>query len=129
MKPIYIIALVWAFFHTCKPSQETASTPSIKPGVIEITEFKLKATVSDEDFKASARKIQTEFLEKQKGYLKRTLAVSKEKVWTDIVYWENQKSFEDAGKLAEKSEAAQPFMETIDFKTLKFNLLTPVISE
>jgi hypothetical protein len=129
MKPIYIIGLILAVIFACKPSAQTENSPVKKPGIIEITMFKLNANVSDQDFKASAIKIQKEFLEKQKGYMKRTLAVSTDKVWTDIVYWENQESFEQAGALAEKSEAATPFMQKIDFKTLKFNLLTPVLIE
>lgn len=100
-----------------------------KTGIVEITTFRLIPGVKVKDFKESTIVMQKEFLEKQHGFVKRTLTVSADSVWTDIVYWQDEQSAEKTMQLAEKSELALPFMEKIDFNSVKMNLTTPILTE
>lgn len=98
-------------------------------GMVEITTFKLNQGVTRKDFEISARSMQKDFLEKQNGFIKRTLTVSEDSTWTDVVFWKDQESAEKTMKLSETSELVLPFMEKIDFNSVKMNLTTPVIIE
>jgi hypothetical protein len=98
-------------------------------GMMEITTFKLNQGVTEKDFEQSARAMQKDFLEKQNGFIKRTLTVSEDSVWTDIVFWKDQHSAQKTMKLAETSELVLPFMEKIDFNSVKVSPTTPVIIE
>ena len=100
-----------------------------KTGIVEITTFKLNHGVKEKDFEQSAHAMQKDFLEKQNGFIKRILTVSEDSIWTDIVFWQNRHNVEDAMKAAETSELVLPFMEKIDFNSVKMNLTTPVIIE
>jgi hypothetical protein len=81
-----------------------------------------------EDFQKTASKMQKDFLEKQTGFIKRTLTVSEAGIWTDIVYWKDDQSFKQAIQIAEKSIEVLPFMEKIDFDSVKMNLTKIVLS-
>jgi hypothetical protein len=73
--------------------------------------------------------MQKDFLESQNGFIKRTLTVTEDSIWTDVVFWKDQQSAEKSMKLAETSELVLPFMEKIDFSSVKMSLSTPVIIE
>jgi hypothetical protein len=126
------IGLAAAFMMSCKPSTHTKKEMTMEQqmtGMVEITTFKLNQGVTANDFEQSARTMQKDFLEKQNGFIKRTLTVSVDSIWTDIVFWEDQQSAENTMKLAETSESVLPFMEKIDFNSVKMNLTSPVIIE
>jgi hypothetical protein len=97
-------------------------------GLVEITTFKLNTGVSNADFVKSAEQMQNDFLKKQEGFIKRTLAQSGDTLWTDIVYWTNKESQSQAMQLAEKTEAVIPFMEKIDFNSVRMNLSNPMLN-
>ena len=99
-----------------------------KVGIVEMTTFKLNKGVESGDFLKSAEQMQKDFLSQQKGFIKRTLANSGDTLWTDIVYWENEELQGSAMKLAEKSTQIMPFMEKIDFNTVKMNLAKPMFT-
>jgi hypothetical protein len=97
--------------------------------MVEITTFKLNQGVTISDFEQVARTMQKDFLEKQNGFVKRTLTVSQDSIWTDIVFWQDKHNVEEAMKVAETSEYVLPFMEKIDFNSVKMNLTSPIIIE
>ena len=72
--------------------------------------------------------MQTDFLKNQDGFIKRTLTQSGDTLWTDIVYQANKESHSKAMQLAEKTEAVIPFMEKIDFNSVKMNLTNPMLN-
>ena len=97
-------------------------------GLVEITTFKLNNGVSSADFVKSAEQMQNDFLKRQEGFIKRTLTQLGDTLWTDIVYWTNKESHSHAMKLAEKTEAVIPFMEKIDFNSVKMDLTNPMLN-
>jgi heme-degrading monooxygenase HmoA len=98
-------------------------------GMVEITTFKLKNSISNADFIKSAEQMQNDFLKRQEGFIKRTLTQSGDSLWTDIVYWKSKESHNKAMQLAEKTEAVVPFMEKIDFSSVKMNLTNPILDK
>jgi hypothetical protein len=127
-----LIGLVTAFMMSCNPSTQNKKEMTMeqqKTGMVEITTFKLNRGVAVADFEQAAMAMQKDFLKKQNGFIKRTLTVSADSIWTDIVFWKDQQSAEKTMKLAETSELVLPFMEKIDFNSVKMNLTSPVIIE
>lgn len=94
--------------------------------MVEITQFRLAPGVAADDFAQAALAMQSLFLEKQHGYLTRTLTVAEDSLWTDIVYWESQQQAERAMQQAEQSELVLPFMEKIDVHTVRMSFTTPI---
>jgi len=132
MNRIILIGLATAFIMSCDPSTQNIKEMPMeqkKTGMLEITTFKLNQGVTVKDFEQSARSMQKVFLEKQNGFIKRTLTVSEDSIWTDVVFWKDQENLEKTMKLAETSELVLPFMEKIDFNSVKMSLTTPVIIE
>jgi hypothetical protein len=132
MNRIFLVGLSTVLFISCKLSTQNKKemkTEQQKTAKVEITTFKLNQGVTEKDFEQSARAMQKDFLEKQNGFIKRTLTVSEDSVWTDIVFWKNQEGAEKTMKLAETSELVLPFVEKIDFNSVKMSHTTPVIIE
>lgn len=132
MNKSILIGLATAFMMSCNSSTQNKKEMTMEQqtvGMVEITTFKLNQGVTTKDFEKSARSMQKDFLEKQRGFIKRTLTVSEDSIWTDLVLWRNKESHGNAMQLAEKTEAVVPFMEKIDFNSVKMNLTTPVIIE
>lgn len=132
MNRIILIGLATAFMMSCNSSTQNKKEMTMEQqtvGMVEITTFKLNQGVTTIDFEKSARSMQKDFLEKQKGFIKRTLTVSEDSTWTDLVFWKDQESAEKTMKLSETSALVLPFMEKIDFNSVKMNLTTPVIIE
>jgi len=122
--------LVAVIATACNPSTQnkkdmTAQTNHI--GMVEITTFQLNEGISTEEFTTAAERMQEQFLAKQSGFLKRTLTVSEDGVWTDIVFWEDQGSFELAMQKAESAEHTLPFMDKIDFNSVKMLTTKPIL--
>lgn len=127
-----LIGLATAFIMSCNPSTQNKKEMTMEQqtvGMVEITTFKLNHGVTAKDFEKSARSMQKDFLEKQNGFIQRTLTVSEDSTWTDVVFWKDQESAQTTMKLSETSELVLPFMEKIDFNSVKLNLTTPVIIE
>lgn len=133
MKKVILTLLTIATLTSCnqskKATQEKMETQKPTANLIELTTFKLNKGISNDDFVKSATQMQKDFLEQQKGFIKRTLTVSGDTLWTDIVYWENPESHRNAMQIAEKSEKVMPFMTKIDFSSVKMNLTKPVLLE
>jgi hypothetical protein len=134
MKKLVLTGLVVASLWACNnpksevQKQDSKTVENQTIGLVEITTFKLNAGVSNADFLAATAQMQKDFLSVQEGFIKRTLTVSADSVWTDIVSWKDENSQGNAMKMAEKSENALPFMQKIDFNSVKMNLAKPVFN-
>ncbi len=126
MKKAILTSLAVVSLLSCNQTKNEAKPSTSKvmvtANLIELTTFKLNKGISSNDFLKSAEQMQKEFLKNQNGFIKRTLTVLGDTLWTDIVYWDNQESQSMAMKAAEKSELVMPFMEKIDFSTVKMDL-------
>lgn len=132
MNKINLIGIVSTIIVSCSsPSQHQLKTSNLlsKSELIEITTFKLNKGVGEKDFIKYSHIMQKNFLEKQNGFINRTLCKSADSIWTDLVYWNNQKSFENAMNAVQTSEVALPFLEKIDLNSVKTNLISPIIIE
>jgi len=123
-----ILILTIASLTSCNNQTERNATKNEKAGLVEVTSFKLKSGVSNNDFVKSAEKMQTEFLIKRTGFIGRTLSLGKDSVWTDIVFWKDEESQISTMQKSEKAETAVPFMEKIDFNSVKMVLSKPKLS-
>jgi len=123
-----ILILIIANLTACNNQTESNATKNEKAGLVEVTSFKLKSGVSNNDFVKSAEKMQTEFLIKETGFIGRTLSLGTDSVWTDIVFWKDEASQISTMQKSEKAETAIPFMEKIDFNSVKMVLTKPKLS-
>ncbi|MCC5814269.1 MAG: hypothetical protein JJT78_05895 [Leptospira sp.] len=121
------IFLLLIVFCTPEDAEKETLKKAIKVGMIEITSFKLNQNVSIETFTELANTMQKNFLLNQEGFITRNLTLSEDSTWIDIVYWENERSFELAMKKAESSEAVAPFIEKINIKTIKMTSTKPIL--
>jgi type IV pilus biogenesis protein CpaD/CtpE len=132
MKKVILTVMTIATLSACNQSksetQNKMEETKPKTGLIELTTFKLNKEVESIDFVKSAEQMQRDFLNQQKGFIKRTLTCSGDTLWTDIVYWENAELQSNAMKLAEKSTQIMPFMEKIDFSSVKMTLTKPMFT-
>jgi hypothetical protein len=124
------MGIVVVIVTACNPSTKnkkdmTAQTNQIE--MVEITTFQLNEGISIEVFTKAVETMHEQFLAKQAGFKKRTLTVSEDGKWTDIVFWEDQGSFESAMQKAESSQHTIPFMEKIDFNSVKMLTTKPVL--
>lgn len=77
MTRLIFTALIMAFTAACHPlTQKEKARQEINTGMVEITTFKLNQGVPIQDFEQLALSMQKEFLEKQPGFVRRTLAMS-----------------------------------------------------
>ncbi len=132
MKKVILTVITIVTLSACNQSKnETQNKVEVtkqKTGLIELTTFKLNKGIASEEFIKSAEQMQKDFLTQQKGFIKRTLTNSGDTLWTDIVYWENEAMQSNAMKLAEKSTQIMPFMEKIDFSSVKMTLTKPMFT-
>ncbi len=132
MKKVILTVMTITALNACNQSkteiQNKVEETKSKIGLIELTTFKLNKGVVSGDFVKSAEQMQKDFLTQQKGFIKRILTNSGDTLWTDIVCWENEELQSNAMKLAEKSTQIMPFMEKIDFSSVKMTLTKPMFT-
>ena len=84
--------------------------------VVFFNSYKLKKGVSVPDFLQAAKKLNNEYISKQKGFISSNVAVDGE-TWADFTIFE---TMEDAKKFAEASDPsglAEKFYSFINFKS------------
>ncbi len=64
--------------------------------VIEWAPFRLAEGVSEAVLLAASEALQTGFISKQKGYVKRELAKTADGQWVDVIHWDSAESAEKA---------------------------------
>ena len=79
-------------------SNTAATSVQDKDVIIEWAPYIVKQGISEEELLHASSAIQSHFLEKQKGYIKRELLKGKDDQWVDLVYWA---SIEDAERAAQ----------------------------
>lgn len=89
--------------------------------IVELTSFNLIAGTDEAKFIKTANQMQQFFLNGQEGFVKRTLVKGKNG-WTDIVHWTSPQAMQKAMKKAESASEVAPFMQMIDFTSVKMNL-------
>lgn len=114
----FVITLIIGI-SSCSNAQNSSKMTEIT--TVELTSFELIEGVDEDKFIEVANKMQSSFLNDQEGFVKRTL-VKGENGWTDIVYWKNHQSMQNAMKKAESSAEVAPFMQMINFESVKMNL-------
>lgn len=92
-------------------------------GVIEVAKFRKKADVSEGEFLAAMRSIDS-FAEKQPGFISREMGPDGRGGWIDVVKWRDQASAHAAMKAAEKSEICAKAFSLLDPKFEEMNHIT-----
>lgn len=85
--------------------------------VIEWAPFIVKQGVSEASLLSASSAVQMQFLEKQKGFIKRELFKGEGKRWVDLVYWESDQDARRAVVDAAHSSTCLAYfamMESID---------------
>ena len=122
MKQIFQTAfIITLIIGTSSFSNAQNSSQMTETTTVELTSFKLIEGADEAKFIEAANQMQSTFLNEQEGFVKRTLVKGKNE-WTDIVYWESAQSMENAMKKAESSPEVAPFMQMINFESVKMNL-------
>jgi len=85
--------------------------------VIELVTYKLKQDVDKSALNDSHPQV-NEFLKAQPGFLYRSLSEDKNGLLHDIVYWQDMKCAELAGKAFEQSSACASLMSITDMESV-----------
>ena len=84
-----------------------------KNQVIEWASFRLAEGMNEATFLAASDAMQTGFLGKQKGFVKRELVKTGDGQWADVVYWASRADAESAMPNAMKNTAALKYFELL----------------
>lgn len=76
-----------------------------KKVIVEWAPFTLAGGVDEDTLLAASEALQTEFVSKQSGFIRRDLVNLKENQWADIVYWNSLEEAEQAAQNAANSPA------------------------
>ena len=82
-----------------------------KNHIIEFAPFSLADGVDESTLMAASDALQTEFLNRQTGFIKRDLVRMADRKWADVLYWDNRESVEQALQEASKNPAALNYFQ------------------
>ena len=91
------------------------------PKVIEIVDFRLKPSTTDEAFVEETKRMERNFLGKLHGFLDRDTGKSESGDWVVVLHWQ---SAEDAQASMDKfvgNEGTKAFTALIDMETFRMN--------
>ena len=100
MKKYFVLLAFWASLQSA-PIMAAADTNVI----VEMAPFNINQGVSEAELLKASEILQTEFLGKQKGFIKRELLHEGERSYIDIVHWASK---EDAQAALKASEVCTP---------------------
>lgn len=86
-------------------------TPNGKKLTVEWAPFQLAEGVDETALLAASESLQSEFVSKQSGFIKRELVKAKDNQWVDIVYWNSLEEAERAAKNAMNSPICLKYFE------------------
>jgi hypothetical protein len=92
-------------------SRKEVSMNNTNNYVIEFAAFTLAKGVDESTLLNASDALQVEFLEQQKGFLKRDLAKMADGKWADILYWDSQESADQAIQAAPHHPAALKYFQ------------------
>jgi len=76
---------------------------------IEWAPFKLSPGVDEATLFEASNDVQTEFISKQSGFIKRELLKGRDNQWVDIIHWKSRDEAEQASKNAMNSAICQKY--------------------
>lgn len=77
--------------------------------IVEWAPFTVNEGIKDSDLIAVANRLQTDFLAKQAGYVRRELLKGAGNGWVDLIYWTTEKEAKAAFKNSENSPACAEY--------------------
>ena len=86
---------------------------------IELVIFKAKPNYTTEEVLKTMQSLNP-ILEQYNGFIKRSLALSEDGFWTDIICWDSMKDAKQAAKDIMQNEAALKAFSVIDEKQMQF---------
>ena len=92
--------------------------------VIEITYFKPKATVSQEDFGARNIRVGVEYAAKQSGFISRETGVDADGTWVIVVHWETLADSEVSMQKWGNEASVEDFKEMIEPSSFRMSVFT-----
>lgn len=81
--------------------------------VVEQVQFRLSSGASAEAF-LTANEAVNQWVQQQPGFLYRTLTCNEQNEWTDLVFWQDQQTADQAAQAFVKAQETQPLMAAID---------------
>ena len=102
----------------------SSCTKSVPPSVLEVTTFRLKTTVNSLAFNALDAEVESNFTNKQPGFIKRQSSVNEQGDYVVLVYWE---SVEDAKASMDKfmtDASVADYANMIEGASMKMNRYT-----
>jgi heme-degrading monooxygenase HmoA len=85
--------------------------------IIEWAEFKLNEGVTEPELLAASRDLQHQFLNQQKGYIRRDLVQLGNRQYADLVVWESKECADSAMAIAAQHHACQAYFAMIQVDT------------
>ena len=79
--------------------------------IIEFAPFTLVEGVDESTLFAASDALQTEFLSRQKGFIRRDLLKAGNGKWADVIYWDSRESVEHAMQQAPYNPAALHYFQ------------------
>jgi hypothetical protein len=92
-------------FKACGDNKKLANTKFI----VEWAPFTLAAGVDEAALIEASNALQTDFLSKQRGFVRRDLLKGRDNQWVDIVYWSSRQEADQASKNAANSPACHQY--------------------
>jgi hypothetical protein len=103
--PSVILLFAFTLFLSACGDDEPASKLTNTKLIVEWAPFQLAEGIDEATLIKISAAVQTDFLSKQSGFVKRDLLKGKDNQWVDILYWNSREEAEQAFKNAEKSPA------------------------
>ena len=95
--------------------------------IVELVQFKLKSGVSEKQLEATHESINA-FLQKQPGFIYRSLSQDSDNQWIDIVYWESLETAKAASDALMQDPDGQAMVALCDMDSVSMKHL-PAITE
>jgi len=111
----FILGAVCATLFMVQPAGAAGRTDG---SVIEVVTFKLKPGVSTEEFAPIDKRLETQHVSRQPGFVSRESAAGANGEMVAIVHWRSIKDAEASMASFEKAPAAAEFMAKIDASTM-----------
>lgn len=82
--------------------------------IIEFAPFTLAEGVDEPTLFAASDALQTEFLSRQSGFIRRDLLKAGDHKWADVIYWDSRESVEHAMQQASNNPAALQYFQLME---------------
>ena len=115
MKKLLFNLSILIMLTTVVNAQTEMKTIETNPGtVVELAPFFIKEGVLEKELLEASARVQTDFIEKQPGFIKRELLKKSDQEYLDIVYWQSEKAAKNAAEKAMQSEICHKFFQLMN---------------